>query len=120
MPYVIETWDKPQHQQLRAFSRAEHLDYLDRHSARLLACGAKLRDDGSDLGGGLYVFDTEVRADAERFIADDPFSLVGLFERVTVTRWRKAYVDGKCYLPSMENTPKSDSGQDGPTLLGAD
>jgi len=29
---------------------------------------------------------------------DDPFVLAGLFERVTITRWRKAYVDGKGYL----------------------
>jgi len=98
MPYLIETFDKPGHQQLRRDTRDEHLRFLEANMALLLACGAKLADDGSDLGGGLYVVDLETRDEAERFIADDPFSRVELFERVTITRWRKAYLAGRCFL----------------------
>ncbi|HEY1029276.1 YciI-like protein [Stutzerimonas stutzeri] len=98
MPYLIETFDKPGHQQLRRDTRDEHLRFLEANKALLLACGAKLADDGSDLGGGLYVVDLETRDEAERFIADDPFSRVELFERVTITRWRKAYLAGRCFL----------------------
>lgn len=98
MPYLIETFDKPDHKQLRRDTRGEHLRFLDTNKALLLACGAKLADDGSDLGGGLYVVDLETRAEAERFIAEDPFSRVDLFERVVITRWRKAYLAGQCYL----------------------
>lgn len=98
MPYLIETFDKPGHQQLRRDTRDEHLRFLEANKALLLACGAKLDDDGSDLGGGLYVVDLETRDEAERFIADDPFSRVELFERVTITRWRKAYLAGRCFL----------------------
>ncbi len=98
MPYLIETFDKPGHQQLRRDTRDEHLRYLEANKALLLACGAKLADDGSDLGGGLYVVDLDTRDEAERFIADDPFSRVQLFERVTITRWRKAYLAGQCFL----------------------
>lgn len=98
MPYLIETFDKPGHQQLRRDTRDEHLRYLEANKALLLACGAKLADDGSDLGGGLYVVDLDTRDEAERFIADDPFSRVDLFEHVTITRWRKAYLAGQCFL----------------------
>ena len=98
MPYLIETFDKTGHQQLRRDMRDEHLRFLEANKALLLACGAKLADDGSDLGGGLYVVDLDTRAEAERFIADDPFSRVQLFERVTITRWRKAYLAGQCFL----------------------
>ncbi|PXW25638.1 YciI family protein [Paraburkholderia caballeronis] len=98
MPYVIETWDKPGSQAVRAGARPAHLEYLAEHGARLLACGAKLDDDGRDLGGGLYVLDTEDRRDAEAFIAADPFTQADLFERVQITRWRKAYLDGACFL----------------------
>ncbi|MFC3608871.1 YciI family protein [Stutzerimonas tarimensis] len=98
MPYLIETFDKPGHQQLRRDTRDEHLRFLEANKTLLLACGAKLADDGGDLGGGLYVVDLETRAEAERFIAEDPFSRVELFERVTITRWRKAYLAGECYL----------------------
>ncbi|WP_459615929.1 YciI family protein [Bordetella sp. 2513F-2] len=98
MPYIIETFDKPGQLALRQQHRAEHLKFLDEHKHLLLATGAKLNDDGSDAGGGLYIVALESRDEAQRFIDADPFSAAGLFERVTITRWRKAYVDGKCYL----------------------
>jgi uncharacterized protein len=99
MPYIIETFDKPDHQHLRKEKRAEHLAFLAENAARLLACGAKLKDDGSDGGGGVYIVDTDERTEAEALIAADPFALAGLFERIVITRWRKAYLGGTCYLP---------------------
>ena len=98
MPYMIETFDRPGSLDVRRANRAEHLVYLDRIKARLLACGAKLNDDGSDAGGGLYVVDVETRAEAEALIQADPFYRIGLFERVEIWRWRKAYLDGRSYL----------------------
>lgn len=98
MPYIIETFDKPDHQHVRKAHRAAHLEFLERHKHLLLACGAKLADDGTDLGGGLYVVALDTREEAQRFIESDPFHAASLFERVTLTRWRKAYVDGRCYL----------------------
>ncbi|MBK4999676.1 YciI family protein [Pseudomonas sp. S31] len=98
MPYLIETFDKPGHAQVRARERDVHLAFLERHKSLLLACGAKLNDDGGDAGGGVYIVDVDSREAAERFISLDPFSEVGLFERVTIVRWRKAYVDGQCRL----------------------
>ena len=47
---------------------------------------------------GLYVVDVDTRADAEALIQADPFFKVGLFERVEIRRWRKAYLDGRSYL----------------------
>ena len=98
MPYIIETFDKPDHQQVRKAVRAAHLTFLEQHKDLLLACGAKLADDGTDLGGGLYVVALDTREEAQRFIEADPFHAAGLFERVTLTRWRKAYVAGECFL----------------------
>ena len=98
MPFTIETWDKPGHAQLRIQERGVHLAYLEANKALLLACGAKLQDDGSNAGGGFYVIDLDTREEVERLIAKDPFALEGLFGRVTITRWRKAYVDGKGFL----------------------
>ncbi|MET0185135.1 YciI family protein [Schauerella aestuarii] len=98
MPYLIETFDKPGHQDVRKGARAAHLEFLERNKAKLLACGAKLADDGTDLGGGIYIVDVDSRAEAEALIAEDPFTAVDLFERVNITRWRKAYLDGKNFL----------------------
>jgi uncharacterized protein len=98
MPFIIETFDKPNHQHVRQQLRPAHLRFLEEVAPKLIACGAKLNDDGTDRGGGVYVVDLETRAEAEALIAADPFSAGGLFERVTIGRWRKAYVDGKCFL----------------------
>jgi uncharacterized protein YciI len=64
----------------------------------LLAAGALIDDDGTGGKGGILLVDTDDRAVAERFIAEDPFTKAGLFEKVTVTRWRKAFFDGKCLV----------------------
>jgi uncharacterized protein YciI len=98
VPYFVETWDKPDSLSLRRQTRPEHLRFLEANKAKLLACGAKLQDDGSDAGGGVYILDVETRAEAEALVAADPYSEVGLFQRVSITRWRKAYVDGRNYL----------------------
>jgi uncharacterized protein YciI len=91
VPYAIQTVDKPEAGALRAKARDEHLKYLDANLHRLLAAGAVINDDGSGGHGGILIVDTEVRKEAEDFIAGDPFTKAGLFAKVTVTRWRKAY-----------------------------
>ena len=98
MPFIIDTFDKPNHQAVRQAHRAAHLDYLAQNAPLLLACGAKLHDDGSDMGGGLYVVDLDTREAAQAFIDADPFHQADLFEQVRITRWRKAYVAGTCLL----------------------
>ncbi len=91
MPYAILTTDKPNSAELRAKVRDVHLQYLDANLHRLLAAGAITGDDGAGGHGGILIVDTDVRQEAEAFIAGDPFTKAGLFEKVTVTRWRKAY-----------------------------
>ncbi|HSG75828.1 MAG TPA: YciI family protein [Burkholderiales bacterium] len=91
MPYAILTTDKPNSAELRARVRDTHIEYLTANVHKLLAAGALINDDGSGGHGGILIVDTDDRKDAEAFIAADPFAKAGLFEKVTVTRWRKAY-----------------------------
>ena len=91
MPYAIQTKDKPDHGNLRAELRDAHLAYLNANLDKLLAAGAVIDDDGTGGHGGILIVDTDDRAEAEAFAADDPFTKAGLFESVTVTRWRKAF-----------------------------
>lgn len=91
MPYIIQTTDKPDHGHVRAAARADHLKYLETHKNKLMAAGALLNDDGSGGHGGVLIVDVEERKAAEDFIANDPFTKAGLFAKVTITRWRKAY-----------------------------
>ncbi len=93
MPYAIQTKDKAGAAKVRADNRAAHIDYLTANQHLLLAAGALIDDDGTGGNGGILIVDTDDRSEAERFIANDPFSKAGLFEKVTVTRWRKAFFD---------------------------
>ena len=93
MPYAIQTVDKPNSAVLRAKVRDEHLRYLDAHLHLLLAAGALTDDEGKGGHGGILIVDTDERKEAEAFAAGDPFTKAGLFEKVTVARWRKAYFD---------------------------
>lgn len=95
---MIETFDKAGSLDIRRANRVKHFVYLDQIKDQLLACGAKLNDDGSDAGGGLYVDNVNSRPEAEALIQADPFCKVGLFERVEIRRWRKAYLDGRSDL----------------------
>ncbi len=91
MPYAILTTDKPDSAELRAKVREPHLQYLTANVGKLLAAGALISDDGTGGHGSVFLVDTDERKEAEAFIAGDPFSKAGLFEKVTVTRWRKAF-----------------------------
>jgi len=95
MPYLIQLKDKPDSFDLRMKVRAEHLAYLDAHKAKLLAAGALIDDDGSGGFGGAIIYDSDDRSEAESFIHNDPFHKAGLFSEVVLTRWRKAFFDGK-------------------------
>ena len=91
MPYVIETWDKPDSLELRMSVRPMHIEFLKANTAKLLGAGAKLSDDGETMLGTIYIVDVETRAEAEAFVAGDPFTKNGLPERIEITRWRKAF-----------------------------
>lgn len=91
MPYVIQTQDKPNSAAVRAEARPAHLEYLTKHQNLLLAAGALIDDDGTGGNGGVLIVDTDSRTEAEKFINEDPFTKAGLFQKVTVTRWRKAF-----------------------------
>lgn len=91
MPYAMQTIDKSNSADLRAKVRDAHVQYLTVNLQKLLAAGALTADDGTGGHGGVIIVDTDDRKEAEAFIANDPFTKAGLFEKVTVTRWRKAY-----------------------------
>ena len=93
MPFMIDATDKPKNEALRRDTRPEHMAFLERNLPKLLAAGAKLRDDGETAWGSLYLVDVDDRASAEASIKADPFSKAGLFETVNISRWRKGFFD---------------------------
>ncbi|MBN8993795.1 MAG: YciI family protein [Rhizobiales bacterium] len=95
MPYLIDATDKPDSADLRAKTRPEHMEFLKASLPKLIAAGAKLRDDGTTAWGSAYIVDVDDRASAEAFINADPFTKAGLFGDIRITRWRKGFFDFK-------------------------
>lgn len=98
MPFFIQTFDKEGAVELRAEHRMEHLRYLDDTKDALLACGAKFDEETGNAKGGVYLVDVETREEAEAYIANDPFSKVGLFSDVQIEYWRKAFFDRQRFV----------------------
>ena len=99
MPYMVIADDKPDSDDLRAKIRPAHIAYLEANLDKLIAAGAKMADDGVTATGSLYVIDTDSRTEAESFVAEDPFMREGVFSGFVATRWRKAIVDGRSFIP---------------------
>jgi len=98
MPYFIETYDDARQAHIRQEKYQEHLNYLESIAPKLLACGAKLDDSGDTASGGVYLVDVDTRVEAKTLIQADPFYQHGLFRKVEITRWRKAYLEGQKYI----------------------
>jgi len=95
MPYAIFSQDKPDSLQLRNDTRPQHREFLATQADIMLAAGPLMADDDSGGIGSLTVLDTEKREVAERFAAADPYYQVGLFESVTICKWKQTIRDGE-------------------------
>jgi len=91
MLYVIHCIDKPDHTELRAANRTAHQGYLTTYGNKLIAAGPTLSEDGETMTGSLLMMDFADRAEAEEFVAGDPYTMAGLFESVTIQRWQKVF-----------------------------
>ena len=92
MPYLIHFTPHPDRLHLAKQHFEAHVAYLDRHVDRILAAGS-LRDESGIPVGGLVLLDVETRAEAEAFMAEEPFAMSGLNQSMTIVRWVKAYFD---------------------------
>ncbi len=87
--FMVVCKDKPGHLQTRLDNRAAHLEYAKGFGAKIIIGGPLLTDDGQGMIGSAFVFDTDDRAELDAFLANDPYAKAGLFESVTVTRYKK-------------------------------
>lgn len=98
MPYAISWMDEPDTAELRLKLRDAHLDYMRGNLGRVLASGGLLDDSGEVGMGGLILLDIDSRQEAEAFVKADPFYTGGVYRSPVITRWRKAFYDGKAFI----------------------
>jgi uncharacterized protein YciI len=88
MLYTIYCVDKPDRGELRKANRTAHLGYLTTYGDQVVQAGPLLSDDGESMIGSLLIMDLENRAEAEEFVAGDPYGMADLFETVIIARWK--------------------------------
>ena len=89
MHFFIYCVDKPDHVHVRNETRQAHLDYLGQFKEQFVTLGPTMTDDGETPTGSVLIMEFEDRDAAEAFVADEPYNKAGLFESVTVKRFRK-------------------------------
>ena len=70
----------------RAAATEPHVAYLRDHRDQIRFSGPLLDDDGEAIGA-LTLLDAPDRANAEAWIANEPYNLAGAFSEVTIVRW---------------------------------
>ncbi len=92
MQFVIHAHDKTDGGKRREPLREAHEAYLTRHRDILIARGPLLDDAGARSIGSLIMLDVANKAEAEAFWADEPFNRAGVYEWITMERWRFGHV----------------------------
>jgi len=88
MLYHILCKDKLGYLQIRLDNREAHLTAVRTLGDRLFAAGPLLNDQ-DEMVGSVLIIDFDSDESAATFCANDPYAQAGLFEEVTITRWRK-------------------------------
>ncbi len=79
--------DKPGALPLRMENRPDHVAYLKANDCVQQA--GPLLDEAGEMCGSLIVLDVADRAEAEAFVAGDPYGKAGLFASVELIPWNR-------------------------------
>ena len=85
MHFVIHALDKPDSGGTRAFVRDRHLEYIRKVE---ILIGGPLLDENGEMCGSLIVVDLPDKASAELLVAEDPYTVAGLFDHVSISGFR--------------------------------
>jgi uncharacterized protein len=89
MLFVIRCVDKADHLQVRMDNRPEHVEFLKSYGEKLFAAGPTLSDEDETMNGSVVILDLDSKAEAQNFCDNDPYAKAGLFESVTIAKWKK-------------------------------
>jgi uncharacterized protein YciI len=69
--------------------RPQHLAYVQSSGIKILGAGPTLSEDGTEIIGGVYIFDVADRAAALAFYNGDPYVREGLWKSTLLERFDK-------------------------------
>lgn len=85
--FVLNCIDKPSGLSLRMATREAHLAWVGGRMNQM-KLGGPFLDEAGDMAGSLMIVEAADLAAAKAFNADDPYTRVGLWERVDIRPFR--------------------------------
>ncbi len=90
MYFVVFGTDKPGKLALREETRPAHRAHArnpEGHAVKLILGGPTLGEDGAEMNGTLLIVEARTIEAVRAYVADDPYSKVGLFADVQIRPW---------------------------------
>jgi hypothetical protein len=94
MQFAILFEDDPAQGDKRQRHMSEHLAFLERNAARILAAGPLRNGEDGAPAGGLWLVDADSHQEARTLTEQDPLFATGLRRSITVLEWRRVFADG--------------------------
>ena len=90
--WVIFAWDRAGQARTRAANIAAQKNYAGALGERLIGYVHIVSDDASETLATTWFVQLDNRAAAEAFVADDPLSRAGVYERTDIRRWSNSFL----------------------------
>lgn len=84
MIFAILLMDRPGTAELRMQIRPEHRAYLAQLADRIAFAGPLTSEDGQTTVGSLLAIDFPSRSDADTWLANEPFTQAGVYEKPVI------------------------------------
>lgn len=98
MKFAVIFQDDEAHQDVRPIYMTQHLDFLLRNTAQILAAGPILNSETGAGDGGLWIVEAENTDVVKRLVEDDPFFPTGLRKDIKIFTWKTVFEDGEVKL----------------------
>ena len=89
MLFHIRCRDKKSQMNMRASTRAVHLNYISKYGDAVFFAGPTSTDDGETITGSIFIIELDNMTAAVEFSKGDPYRKMGLFESIEIEEVRK-------------------------------
>lgn len=87
--FVVHALDAPGKGAARVTNRSAHRARLRQHDHPLtVQVGGPLLDDSGHMCGTMLVIQAAKRADVEAYLANDPYTLAGVYEQISIRAFK--------------------------------
>ena len=90
--WMIIAWDREGQSDTRAANISAQKDYATTLGERLIGYGHIVTDDASKTLATTWFVQLDDRAAAEAFVANDPLSRAGVYDKIDIRRWSNSFL----------------------------